>query len=361
MQELSIQETSVSYINIKTMKFIYLSVFFVSGLLFTGKAQQESQFINVANNPFIVNPAAGGFTDVIQLEVTARTQWMGYNGGPQTLMLVASSQIKLKKSEEKLLTEFKPDGKPFFKSPEISTGKVKHVLGGKAINDVIGVFAKTSLHANYSIHLPFSKNMNFGAGLGLGWSNFRINQSRVELYQEDDMAYAQFLGNTVGQNYIDANAGLVFYGKHFVAGFSTSQLLRNKAKFDNVATESNLNRHYFLTAKYTIEFTETFAIEPMIVGKFAENSPSSFDFGARVIHDQKAWAGLYYRTSNAIAFQLGANIIKNFYLSYGFEFATGIIKTSGNSSHEIQLGFYLGKKKSDEKAVKEIEKEEKPK
>ena len=45
--------------------------------------QQESQFINTINNPFLVNPAAGGLAGVMQFEATSRTQWAGYNGGPK--------------------------------------------------------------------------------------------------------------------------------------------------------------------------------------------------------------------------------------------------------------------------------------
>ena len=77
---------------------------------------------------------------------------------------------------------------------------MKHVVGGRAMYESIGPFNKTSISGSYAFHLPFTKKVNFGAGIGLGWSNLGINQNRVVLYQEDDAAYNQFLGNTSSQN-----------------------------------------------------------------------------------------------------------------------------------------------------------------
>jgi len=59
----------------------------------SGIAQQESQYANIAYNPYIVNSAAGGLTNTMRLEVTGRTQWLNYNGGPRTMTLIGHSQI----------------------------------------------------------------------------------------------------------------------------------------------------------------------------------------------------------------------------------------------------------------------------
>jgi hypothetical protein len=41
--------------------------------------QQEYQFANTVNNPYLLNPAAGGMTDVMQFEASTRMQWLGYD------------------------------------------------------------------------------------------------------------------------------------------------------------------------------------------------------------------------------------------------------------------------------------------
>ncbi|NRA13737.1 MAG: PorP/SprF family type IX secretion system membrane protein, partial [Crocinitomicaceae bacterium] len=297
---------------------------------------------------------AGGMTSTLNIEATSRTQWLGYGGGPRTMAIVGNSPVRFGK-EKSVLQEYNVEGKAFYKSPERTTGSVKHILGGMAISDVIGPFNKTSVQASYSIHLPLIKSINIGAGLSVGWSNFRINQDRVVLYQADDASYAQFLGSTSSQNIANANAGLVFYNEELFIGISTSQILRNTATFGGIETGSNYNRHYYFMAKYAFGVADKFQIEPTAVLKLAENSPASLDVGARFIFNKSVWAGIQFRTTNALTFQLGANLIKNFYLTYGYEQGIGAIQLAGNSTHEIQLGFYLGNNRNIKKELKNKE------
>lgn len=316
-------------------------------------AQQEGHYLNMANNPFMLNPAAGGLSDVAHIELSSRNQWSGYNGGPRSVLLVGNTPLKVGKNGEEAVKEFNADNTMLFQSPTRSVGKMKHVVGGKAAFDAIGPFVKTSIYGSYAFHLPFTKTVNFGAGIGLGWSNLGVIQDRVVLFQQDDAAYNQFLGNTSSQNIIDANAGIVFYGEKLFIGLSTTQLLKNSVEFEDVVTSSNFNRHYFLVAKYNINLNEQFSIEPTVVAKYVQNSPMSADFGARFIYNNASWLAVQYRTSNAVTFQVGTNIVKNIYLSYGFELGTGALRTGTNGTHELQLGFYIGKNRNVAKEIKE--------
>ncbi|MBL1278676.1 MAG: PorP/SprF family type IX secretion system membrane protein [Fluviicola sp.] len=336
------------------MKYLLISI----SLLFIQEcwSQQESQFANVISNPFIVNPAAGGMAGVMQFETTARRQWLGYKGGPRTMMFTGNSQIKT--GRRSVLSEFNAKSASLFKNPKPTTGALKHIVGGKFINDAIGPFSKTSVYGSYAIHMPFMNDMNFGVGLGAGWSNFRINQDRVVLFQDDDQTYASFLGNSSSQNIFDANAGLVFYNERFFGGLSVSQALKNDVVFNNVETQSSYNRHLFLIAKYKLDVNTDFQLEPSVFIKYAENSPLSADIGAKVLYHDAIWLGLQYRTSNAFIVQVGVNLVKNLYLSYAYEFSNGVIRTAQNGTHEINLGIYIG---NNRKVKKEMEREEKKK
>jgi len=323
-------------------------------------SQQESQFVNAINNPYLLNPAAGGMTDVVQIDAITRTQWMGYNGGPRTLLFTANSQINIGKKNNQVLSEFNIKDESFFKSPSRSVRKVKHVVGGKASNDAIGPFGKTTIHGSYGIHLPFTKKMNVGVAIGIGWGNFRINEDRVILYQNDDAAYSEFLGNSSTQNYFDANAGVVLYSNRFYVGFSSSQVFKNDLVFADVSTESHYNRHFFTLLKYRFSLGDKIEFEPSALLKFAEQSPLSADFGAQFIYGSNVWLGAYYRTSNALVFQLGANLIKNLYFSYSYGHTTGAIQVASNATHEIQLGLYIGNNRNTKKEIDQNKKEVKP-
>ena len=339
----TVQSASFTNQSRHPMKTILNTTIFIL-LGFTSMAQQEYQFANTAFNPFLLNPAAGGLTDIAQFDAIVRTQWLGYDGAPRTFLVSGASQLNFGPSNSR--NEFNRRDEALFKSPKISVGNSKHVVGGKIWSDAIGPFSKTSMQLSYAYHMPLSRTLNVGAGLGIGFSHFRMDPSKIVLYQADDPSYNQLLGNTSQQSIFDAQAGLVLYGKNVFLGLSTTQAFKNQVRLSNVALESNFNRHYFIVAKYRIDPNDVVAIEPMVVFKFAQNSPMSVDFGARVTMNQNIWFGLQYRTNNALVFQFGGNIIKNLFLNYSYEQSVGRISTSGNGSHEVGIGYYLGKNRN---------------
>jgi type IX secretion system PorP/SprF family membrane protein len=318
-------------------------------------AQQEYQLSNTYFNPFLLNPAAGGLTDVIQMDLTARTQWTGYEGGPKTFLVSASSQVGKFKSEKPLLAPFSEGNKALFKAPDVSITKKKHVIGGKVWSDAVGVFTKTAVQLSYARHLILTQKLNLGAGLGLGYSNFRVNASKVVLYQNEDVLYDQFLSNTAMQHFLDAQLGLVVYGKNVFVGYSASQLFKNTMQWQDIETDSRYERHHFLIMKHRMELSPQMTIEPMAIVKMVKHSPVSFDLGARFIYNNSSWVGLQFRTTNSLTFQLGSNLVKSLYLSYAFEMGIGKIRTASNGTHELHLGYFLGSRKKAEKPSEEFE------
>lgn len=325
--------------NLTMKKRILFSFFLISGFAFS---QQESQFASGFNNPYLYNPAAGGLSNVTQIDAVARMQWVGAGDGPTTMNLSGHSVIGIGNSAK--VEDYNPKGKAFYARPEVNVGSLKHVVGGRIVSDKIGVFNKVGVYGSYAIHIPVTKEFNVGAGIGLGWGNYRINPSRVVLFDQNDDTYATALGNSSQQNIFDANAGLVFYGKGLFFGASVTQALKNKAKFDGVMTSSNYNRHYNLTLSYGLKMGKS-VLEPGVIAKFAENSPVNLDFGARFIVNNVAWIGVYGRTSNNLVLQLGTTLVGNVYLCYSYEHSIGKIRNAASGTHEIQLGIYLGKKK----------------
>jgi type IX secretion system PorP/SprF family membrane protein len=320
-----------------------------------GRAQQEYQLSNAYFNPFLLNPAAGGLTDVIQMDLTARTQWTGYEGGPKTMLVSVSSQVGKFNSEKPLLVPFGDGNKTLFQAPEVSITKKKHVVGGKVWTDAVGVFTKTAVQFSYARHLILTQKLNLGAGLGLGYSNFRVNASKVVLFQNEDNLYDQFLSNTAMQNFLDAQLGLVVYGKNLFVGYSATQLFKNTMQWQNVETDSRYERHHFLIMKYRMELTPQLTLEPMGVIKMVKKSPVSCDLGARFIYNNSSWVGLQFRTSNSLAFQLGSNLVKGLYASYSFEMGVGKIRTASNGTHELHLGYFLGSRKKVDNPKDELE------
>ena len=332
------------------MKALYITLIFGITFIQNLFAQQEFQMANTPNNPYLLNPAAGGLTDILHLELNTRLQWLGYDGGPKTVLLAGNTQI----GGDQAIGDFNTEDELMFKNPKISVSKSKHVVGGKVWYDGIGPFSKTSLQGTYAYHLPMRKGFMAGVGMGLGWSNFGLNSNRVVLYQADDANYNQFLGTSSNQNFLDAQTGLVIYNSHFFFGLSATQMFKNQFKPGGVETGSNFNTHFFLVTKYRFQNKESdFGFEPTLVIKMAKNVKNTIDFGAKLWYLQSAWFGMQYRTSNNLVFQAGSNLLKNFYVSYAFELGVGKIRNANNGTHEFQVGYYFGRNRNLKQEIKE--------
>lgn len=318
--------------------------------------QQLSQYGNASFNQFLINPAAGGMTSVMQYELTYRSQWTGYNGGPRTALFSGNSLMKFG-GKSAGLGEYNYEDKAFFGLPDRTTGEVKHILGGIMYNDAIGPFSSTAISLSYAVHLPLTAGINIGAGIGLGYSNLKLDESRVQLYNEIDNAYSQFLGATSNYSGPDASAGIVAYGTNFSFGLSTKQLLNNKVVFNDTETESTLARHYFVHGTYRFLSEETISVEPNVVGKLSQNSPMSFDVGARIYYKNSSWINLQYRTSNSFVVRVGTTLVKNLYFNYGYEMPTGKLAGAASGSHEIQLGILIGNNRNLNKEINDSNKQ----
>src|SRR5688572_1201753 len=122
----------------KTRNILFFALF-ISG---TALAQQDIQFSQTLFNPYVFNPAAAGLTNLTEMNIGMRTQWLAVEGKPQTYYANVQSQIRFKKAKDAVLDEFNREGRSFYDSPQRTIGR-KHILGGKFVSDVIGPFNKT--------------------------------------------------------------------------------------------------------------------------------------------------------------------------------------------------------------------------
>ncbi len=338
-------------------KLIYIALFF--GFSSPLIAQQESQFTQFYMNPYMHNPAASGMMSLIDVNLGFRQQWAGIEGAPRTFFASAHSQIKLGKKGNQVLQEFRESG-TFFSTPQVSTGAVKHVVGGKLFTDQMGPFNKTSLGGSYAFHFPMIKNVNMSFGLSAGWSNFGLNSSKVKLYHQDDGAYANLTSNGGSQNFFDMQAGTMIYHKYFEVGYSMSQLINNKYVVENITTDSRFERHHFVYIAGNIDFNDDWMVSPAIFMRSVKNAPFNFEGMIRVQYRRMAWLGVGYRNTNTLTFSAGANFAKNFRIGYSYDSGFGQYRSvQGGGSHEIIVGFLLGKNRKLEKEIDKSEEEAK--
>lgn len=320
-------------------------------------AQQDIQFSQALSNPYLFNPGAGGMTNLAEFNLGSRMQWLSVEGRPMTYYASGQSQIRLRKAKKAVLDEFAPDRRSFYDSPVRTIGK-KHIMGGKAVGDVIGPFSRTSVMGSYAIHLPLTGKINIGLGIGMGFSSFAIDESKVSLSQSGDGAYLSYVTAATRQNMLDVQSGLVVYNDRFYLGFSGTQLLKNAAAFQGITTESRFERHWYAVGSYRFDLSGKYGLEPVVILKNTTASPLSYDAGMRLHYYRIGWFSLGYRGKSALTFGAGCNLMKQFRVSYAFETGVSGLRSYGNGTHELQIGMVLGHRRNMEKEFREQERRE---
>ncbi|MNK05597.1 hypothetical protein D3C87_234800 [compost metagenome] len=334
-------------------KLIVISFVSVVGFTF---GQQDIQFTQTASSPFLINPAAGGLMNVAEVVVGNRLQYAGIDGRPMTTFAGIQSMVRFKKRKSKaLLDELSSIGKTFYSTPQ-RTIAYKQVAGLTFINDVIGPFTRTSVKGNIGVHIPLSQKLSAGIGLGVGWSNFGIDNSKVTLGTANDKAYINYIGLASAQNYLDAQAGLVVYNDRLLISLSGSQLFNNKIRLSDVTTSSTFQPHLFFLGSYRFDLGQNYGLEPIVQFRSVKNAPASYDVAMRLHYMRMGWVSLSYRRQSSVGVGFGINVLSHFNVSYSFEFGTGVTEKFGNTSHEIRLGFIFGHKRNLNKEFKQDEK-----
>lgn len=340
------------------MKKLFIISLVTLGLSGTLTAQQESQFTQFYLNPYIFNPAASGMTSLIDVNLGFRQQWAGFSGAPRTIFGTVHSRIKFNKKDGNALQEFRPDG-AFFSSPQVSTGVLKHVVGGRIYSDQMGPFNKMSLGASYSFHFPLVKSVNMSFGVSGGWSNFGLNPDKVNLYHQNDASYMNLLTNGGNQNFFDMQAGTMIYSKYFEIGYSMTQVIGNKYAVGSINTGSRFERHHFIYLAGNIDLNETWTVSPALFMRTVKNAPFNFEGMLRVQYKRMTWLGVGYRNTGSLTISAGANFAKNFRIGYSYDAGIGKYRNvQSGGSHEILLGFMIGKNRKLEKEIDKSKKEE---
>ncbi len=151
----------------------------ILGLIMAGTqvyGQQIPQYSQYLRNQFMVNPAAAGVYDFVDITISGRSQWSGFDGAPKTAYLSVASLLSKKPRvlyNPALRTSIGP-----VRNPEIKTGKLKHALGGQLLVDQYGAFTRQNAALTYAIHLPMSKNYNLSFGTRLGLSNNIFDETK---------------------------------------------------------------------------------------------------------------------------------------------------------------------------------------
>jgi type IX secretion system PorP/SprF family membrane protein len=278
--------------------------------LFKAYAQQTPLNSQYMFNSLVLNPAVAGIKeDRVIFRVQNRNQWVGLEGAPVTQ--TASGHLRIE---------------------SISVG-----AGAYIINDVVGPTRQTGLQTAYSYHFPMSGTTNMSFGLGLGIIQYKVDGSSLTTDEPNDNAV---LTATEPHLLPDASFGVLYYGESYYAGLSIPHLIGGKIK----DSDFKLSQHYMLMGGTVFEATDDVQVEPSALLRFVSPVPLSVDLNLKAIFRDIFWAGISYRTSDAVVMMAGLQLAEKFHFGYSYDITTSGLSQYSKGSHEVMIGFDLYRK-----------------
>ena len=274
------------------------------------QAQQMYQLSQYMFNDYVFNPAIGGIHDYYQVRTNYRYQWAGMKDPPRTYLLSAYGPHKSM-----------PMG-----------------YGGFIYSDVTGPSSDLGVYGSYAYNILLYKDIRLSMGAFFGLKQFKIDFESLILGTPDDPAIQ-------GSEYVkympDASVGLYLYNSQFYFGASFNQLFGNRMEFiDYVPKDirSKLTRHFYITGGYRYNINRDIDIEGSTLFKVVKAAPMQMDLTVRGMWRKIAWAGVSWRTGDAIAILAGYNYQDMLYIGYSYDITTSELRKSQSGSHEFMVG-----------------------
>jgi len=274
------------------------------------QAQQDPHYTQYMYNTMSVNPAYSGSRGHGVITALGRTQWVGFEGAPDTQTLSYDSPIGYK-----------------------GLG-----LGIMLVNDKLGPSHETYLDGNVSYTIDTGEEGNLAFGLKLGGRLLNIDWTLGDVDDDNDAAFA----NNVNNKFLPTiGAGVYYYESDWYLGLSVPNFLRQE-HFDGALRVGELaveRMHFFLIGGVVFNLSDDVKFKPAFLFKGVSGAPLSIDVSANFMFIDKFTAGLAWRWDDSVAALLGFQANQSLYLGYAFDLTTSNYNVANNGTHEIMLRY----------------------
>lgn len=270
-------------------------------------AQQQVMFTQYMFNGLAINPAYAGIHEGLSASVLWREQWVGFEGAPSTQTISLHSPLAQSSAS----------------------------FGGVIIRDKIGVTEQIGVQGSAAYRIFIDKDTRLSFGLQASLNNFRAN------YLDGSSGADPTLNNS-NINVFKPNFGfgLLYHSDRYYVGLSIPQLLNQSFDDSNESSESELVRHYFLTAGYVFILNPDFKLKPNILVKSVSGAPIQLDLNLNLLIKDVVWVGASYRSFDSIDLLMQLQLTPRLQLGYAYDISTSSELRSVNSgSHEFMLSY----------------------
>ena len=311
------------------IQLLFILLITIQATLLNG--QQLPVYSQYTFNKFLLNPAAAGSDGYTTVSLVAREQWIGFKGTPKTHAITIDSRL--------LRNSFISKNVSVRKKKRLSSRSGRVGWAAHAFNDHAGPLDRTGVEGTYAYHLRLSDGQ-LSFGLSGVFYQFKLNKDKVILADE---VSDPLIDGVKGTLYIpDANFGVYYTSEGIFGGVSVMQIFQSSIQFgEHDGSDYRLKRNYNLMAGYFYNLNSNFAIEPSLLLKVPAQAKAQLDINARLYYKQNYWAGLSYRTGNALIVFMGLRFDR-YFVGYAFDYNFNPLMKHTYGSHEFMAAVKFG-------------------
>ena len=312
------------------LKIAILLTLFSGVVAFGQQLPIYSQYIY---NKMLINPSVAGSDGYTSFSLTAREQWIGYDGAPRTVS--ASWQTRLLKRKFSI-TQKSGNRQTFTPSTEGRVG-----MGGYIFSDKNGLVHRNGAQFSYVYHTWVQPTTQLSFGLAINAYHYRIDDAKIKFEDPNDPLFSSSLRK--GVFVPDATFGFSFLNPRYSFGVSIDQLFQAAGKIGGSETykDFSVKRHYTFFGTYDFSQGAYNFIQPSFLFIATEELQYMADVGVTYIFDNNLWLGVAYRTSKAVI----ANVVvrhNNMFFGYAFDFTLNDIQRVTYGTHELSFAMKFG-------------------
>jgi len=287
---------------------------------FCGSAQQDPMFTQYMFNTLSINPAYAGHAKMIEANLIHRSQWVDFDGSPRTQSVTIHAPLN----------------------------KERLGIGGTILNDRNGPSQQTGIFLDASYRILMT-NSSLAFGLKGGVNLYRADLTSLNPLESEDPVF-QF--DIINKPLANFGFGVFWSSEKWYVTASLPKLLNNELIDEGIPSfEMNAERrHLFLGGGIVYDLSTYVKFKPTLLLRLVDGAPPSADITANFLIYDKFWAGLMFRTSDAIGMIFQYEINNRFRLGYSYDYIISDLASYSGASHEVMLGLNLGKTPKGEKS-----------
>jgi type IX secretion system PorP/SprF family membrane protein len=274
------------------------------------KAQEKALlYTHYSFNGLAVNPAFAGSREMLSVNLSHRSQWMGFEGAPSYNIFAVHTPLK----------------------------KTTMGLGFLVMNESIGLRKYTGFYLNYAHRLNVGRGkLALGLKAGLATGKF----DNIDL-GNDDILFGEKTNSFLLPNF---GAGMYYYTRNFYAGFSVPLMMGYKTnESGEITVYHDFNKYqYYFTTGVTLRMAENWSLQPSGLLEYEKSSGVLAEGGLSILYKDALRVGGSYRSTKALVMIMDYKLTYQIRAGIAYDYGMGGLNEYNRNSFEICFEYNFG-------------------